>query len=69
MLLLMALMSAIVPLAFLVPVLYVYPLLLAAVVFVANTGQGIASLILVLVPTESVPSEFRAGLRTRNPPR
>jgi MFS family permease len=66
-LLLMAAMSAIVPLAFLVPVLYVYPLLLAAIVFVANTGQGIASLIMVLVPTESVPPQFRAtsiGLAT-----
>src|SRR5580698_7948372 len=66
-LLLMAAMSAIVPLAFLVPVLYVYPLILAAIVFVANTGQGIASLIMVLVPTESVPPQFRAtsiGLAT-----
>jgi predicted MFS family arabinose efflux permease len=66
-LLLMAAMSAVVPLAFLVPVLYVYPFLLAAIVFVANTGQGIASLILVLVPTESVPPQFRAtsiGLAT-----
>ena len=63
----MAAMSAVVPLAFLVPVLYVYPLILAAIVFVANTGQGIGSLILVLVPTESVPSQFRAtsiGLAT-----
>ena len=67
MLLLMAVMSAVVPLAFLVPVLYVYPFLLAAIVFIANTGQGIASLILVLVPTESVPPQFRAtsiGLAT-----
>ncbi len=66
-LLLMAAMSAVVPLAFLVPVLYVYPFVLAAIVFVANTGQGIASLIMVLVPTESVPPEFRAtsiGLAT-----
>jgi len=66
-LLMMAAMSAVVPLAFLVPVLYVYPLLLAAIVFVANTGQGIGSLILVLVPTESVPQQFRAtsiGLAT-----
>jgi predicted MFS family arabinose efflux permease len=64
-LLLMAALSAIVPLAFLIPALYVYPL--AAIVFVANTGQGIASLIMVLVPTESVPSQFRAtsiGLTT-----
>lgn len=59
-LLLMAAMSAIVPLAFLVPVLYVYPLILAAIIFVTNSGQGIASLIMVLVPTESVPAQFRA---------
>ena len=66
-LLLMAAMSAVVPLAFLVPVLYVYPLLLALIVFVANCGQGIASVVLVLVPTESVPPQFRAtsiGLAT-----
>ena len=66
-LLLMAVLSAAVPLAFLVPALYVYPALLAVIVFVANTGQGIASLILVLVPTESVPPQFRAtsiGLAT-----
>lgn len=66
-LLLMAALSAVVPLVFLVPVLYVYPLLLAAIVFAANTGQGIASLIMVLVPTESVPAQFRAtsiGLTT-----
>ena len=66
-LLLMAAMSAVVPLAFLVPVLYVYPLALAFLVFVANSGQGIASVVLVLVPTESVPAQFRAtsiGLAT-----
>ena len=66
-LLIMAALSAVVPLAFLVPVLYVYPILLAAIVFAANTGQGIASLIMVLVPTESVPAQFRAtsiGLTT-----
>jgi predicted MFS family arabinose efflux permease len=66
-LLLMAALSAVVPLAFLVPALYMYPLLLAAIVFAANTGQGIASLVMVLVPTESVPPQFRAtsiGLTT-----
>jgi predicted MFS family arabinose efflux permease len=66
-LLLMAALSAVVPLAFLVPALYIYPFLLAAIVFAANTGQGIASLIMVLVPTESVPAQFRAtsiGLTT-----
>src|SRR5271170_2657454 len=66
-LLMMAALSAVVPLAFLVPVLYLYPLVLAAIVFAANTGQGIASLVMVLVPTESVPPQFRAtsiGLTT-----
>jgi predicted MFS family arabinose efflux permease len=66
-LMLMAALSAAVPLAFLVPALYVHLLLLAAIVFVANTGQGIASVVMVLVPTESVPAEFRAtsiGLAT-----
>jgi predicted MFS family arabinose efflux permease len=66
-LLLMAATSAVVPLAFLVPVLFVYPLVLAFVVCIANCGQGIASVVLVLVPTESVPPQFRAtsiGLAT-----
>jgi len=66
-LLLMAAMSAVVPLAFLVPALYVYPVLLALIVFVANSGQAIASVVLVLVPTESVSAQFRAtsiGLAT-----
>jgi len=66
-LLVMAAASALVPLAFLVPALYAYPLLLAAIVFAANTGQGIASLVMVLIPTESVPAQFRAtsiGLTT-----
>jgi MFS family permease len=66
-LLLMAALSTIVPLAFLVPALYTYPVLLAMIVFVTNCGQGIASIVLVLVPTESVPAEFRAtsiGLAT-----
>lgn len=66
-LLVSAAVSALIPLAFLVPVLYVYPLLLAAIVFVTNSGQGMASLLMVLVPTESVPPQFRAtsiGLAT-----
>jgi len=66
-LLLMAAMSAVVPLAFLAPALYVYPVLLAFIVFVANSGQAVASVVLVLIPTESVPSKFRAtsiGLAT-----
>jgi len=66
-LLLMAAMSAVVPLAFLVPALYAYPAALAFIVFVANSGQGIASVVLVLVPTETVAAQFRAtsiGLTT-----
>jgi predicted MFS family arabinose efflux permease len=66
-LLVMAAMSAVVPIAYLVPILYAHSLLLAAIVFLTNTGQGIASLIMVLVPTESVPPQFRAtsiGLAT-----
>jgi predicted MFS family arabinose efflux permease len=66
-LLLMAAMSALVPLAFLVPALYVYPAVLALIIFVANSGQAIASVVLVLVPTESVAAQFRAtsiGLAT-----
>ena len=59
-LLMMAVLSAIVPLAFLVSGFYAHPWLLAGVVFATNTGQGIGALILVLVPTESVPPQFRA---------
>ena len=39
----------------------------ALIVFVANSGQGIASVVLVLVPTETVAAQFRAtsiGLTT-----
>ncbi len=60
-LLLMAAMSAVVPIAFLVPALFLYPLLLALIVFATNTGQGMAGVIMVLVPTESVPPQFRAA--------
>ncbi len=66
-LLVMAAMCTIVPLALLISALYTYPWVLAAIVFLANAGQGIGALILVLVPTESVPPEFAAtaiGLAT-----
>ena len=59
-LLLLAAMSAIVPLAYLVPALYAHPWMLATIVFATNTGQAIAALVMVLVPTESVPPQFRA---------
>ena len=64
---LMAAMCTVVPLALLVPPLYAVPWLLAAILFMTNAGQGLASLIMVLVPTESVPSRFAAtsiGLAT-----
>jgi len=66
-LLLMAVMIAVVPLALLISPLYSYPWLLAVIVCLTNAGQGIAALILVLVPTESVPPQFAAtaiGLAT-----
>src|SRR5260370_30520700 len=66
-LLIMAAMCATVPLALLISPLYSHPWLLAAILFLTNTGQGIAALIMVLVPTESVPPQFAAtaiGLAT-----
>jgi MFS family permease len=66
-LLLMAAMCTMVPLAMLIAPLYAYPWVLAAIVCSANAGQGIGALILVLVPTESVPPQFAAtaiGLAT-----
>ena len=66
-LLLMAVMSAAVPLALLISPLYRHPWILAAIVCLTNAGQGIGALILVLVPTESVPPQFAAtaiGLAT-----
>lgn len=66
-LLLMACMCTVVPLALLVPHLYAVPWILAAILFLTNAGQGMASLTMVLVPTESVPPQFAAtsiGLAT-----
>jgi len=66
-LLLMAAMCAVVPLALCYGPLYAHPWLLATIIFLTNAGQGIASLVMVLVPTESVPPQFAAtsiGLAT-----
>jgi predicted MFS family arabinose efflux permease len=66
-LLMMAAMCTIVPLALLILPLYSYPWILAAILFITNAGQGIPALVLVLVPTESVPSQLAAtsiGLAT-----
>jgi predicted MFS family arabinose efflux permease len=56
----MAALSTIVPLALLVPALYSHLWLLAGILLLANGGQGIASLIIVLVPAESAPIGFAA---------
>ena len=62
-----ALISAMAPLTYQVPFLIAHPWLMAAAGFLVNGGQGIAPLVLVLVPTESVPAKFAAtaiGLAT-----
>ena len=56
----LAAMSAIVPLALQTPALYSVPWLLAAILFLCNGGQAMASLTIVLVPAETVPPQFRA---------
>jgi MFS family permease len=58
--LLMAVMSVCVPLALLCPFLYTVPWVLAAILFLSNAGQAIAAVVLVLVPSESVPPRFAA---------
>ena len=66
-LMLMAVMCTVVPLALLVPPLYSVPWVLALILLLTNAGQGVASLVMVLVPTESVPPQFAAtsiGLAT-----
>ena len=66
-LLTLAALSTLTPLALLVPSLYAHPWLLSAILFVTNGGQGLAALIMVLVPTESVPAQYAAtsiGLAT-----
>ena len=49
-----ALISAVVPLTYQMPFLVSHPWLMAAAGFIANGGQGMAALVLVLIPTESV---------------
>lgn len=66
-LLAMAAMSALVPLVLLIQPLYAFPWILAAILFVTNAGQGMPTLVMVLIPTESVPPQFAAtsiGLAT-----
>jgi MFS family permease len=49
-----ALISAVVPLTYQMPFLVSHPWLMAFAGFIANGGQGMAALVLVLIPTESV---------------
>ncbi len=66
-LMLAAVMSTFVPILLLISPLYAYPWLLAAILFVANAGQVMPTLVMVLIPTESVPAQFAAtsiGLAT-----
>jgi predicted MFS family arabinose efflux permease len=66
-LLFVALVSATAPLIYQVPFLIAHPWLMAAAGFFANAGHSMAPFVLVLIPTESVPSKFAAtaiGLAT-----
>jgi predicted MFS family arabinose efflux permease len=53
-----ALISAVVPLTYQIPFLVGHPWLMAFAGFIANGGQGMAALVLVLIPTEAVPARF-----------
>lgn len=57
-LLCIALISAFVPLTYQMPFLIAHPWLMAVAGFIANGGQGIAALVLVLIPTESISARF-----------
>jgi len=62
-----ALLSALAPLVYRTPFLIAHPWLMAAAGFLTNGGQGLGALVLVLVPTESVPGRLAAtaiGLAT-----
>ena len=66
-LVILALLSTLTPLALLIPWLYAHAWFLALILFLTNGGQGLATLIMVLVPTESVPPQYAAtsiGLAT-----
>ncbi len=59
-LLFIALLSAFVPLTYQSAFLIAHPWLMASAGFIANGGQGMAALVLVLIPTESAPARFHA---------
>jgi len=51
----MAALSAVVPIVVLVPALYQHLWLMATILLLTNGGEAMAALVIVLVPTESVP--------------
>ena len=59
-LLFLAFISTLLPIALYLPVLYRHLWLLATILLLTQGGQGIAALIMVLVPSESVPPQFSA---------
>ncbi len=59
-LLILAVLSAMVPLSLQVSGLYRFPWLLATILFLCNAGQAVAAMIIVLVPAETVPPQFSA---------
>jgi len=59
-LLISAALSAILPLALCVPSLYGHLWILASILFCTQGGQAMAALVVVLMPAESVPSQFIA---------
>jgi predicted MFS family arabinose efflux permease len=66
-LIVVGLVSALVPLTYQMPFLILHPWLMAIAGFIANGGQCIAALTLVVIPTESVPPQYAAtaiGLAT-----
>ena len=54
----MASLSVVVPIALVIPFLYSHLWLLGAILLVANAGQGVSALIMVLIPSEAVRPEY-----------
>ncbi|HVB35468.1 MAG TPA: MFS transporter [Patescibacteria group bacterium] len=59
-LLILAALSTVVPIVLMIPSLYSHLWLLAAILFLTNGHLAIMALVLVLIPTESVPHELAA---------
>jgi predicted MFS family arabinose efflux permease len=59
-LLVVSLLSTMIPIALQMPLLYQHLWLLGMIIFATNGGQCMPALIMVLIPTESVPARFSA---------